>query len=233
MDFSENYNCKYSTEIHSVHFCASRQQVTLHTGMFYTQSFSKGFATVSDCLRHDAPAVLAHMFDVLDYFLAQFPLIITIHFKSDGPTTQYKNKTLFFLITRILPLRYTQIRRITYNYSETGHGKGPADGIGRSLKRLADDQVKYGKDIPSFDVFFSVIKENSKKVYVSSVTETDNQLTNKIICFKGTRKMFQFTWKVENSSIIYFNTLSCLVCPPGDKCKHYYIGIIDYIKTDQ
>lgn len=33
VDFSENYLCKYSTEIQAVHFGASHQQATLHTGV--------------------------------------------------------------------------------------------------------------------------------------------------------------------------------------------------------
>lgn len=32
--FSENYNCKYSTEVQAVHFGASHQQATLHTGVY-------------------------------------------------------------------------------------------------------------------------------------------------------------------------------------------------------
>ena len=37
VDFSENYNCSYSSEIQAVHFGGSHQQVTLHTGVFYIQ----------------------------------------------------------------------------------------------------------------------------------------------------------------------------------------------------
>ncbi|XP_031781055.1 uncharacterized protein LOC107982089 [Nasonia vitripennis] len=236
MDFSENYMCKYSTEVHSVHFGASRQQVTLHTGMFYSESFSNGFATASESLRHDAVAVLAHVFDILDHFLSDLPFINTVNFKSDGPTNQYKNKTLFFLITQVLPQRYAQIRKITYNYSESGHGKGPADGIGGALKRLADDQVKYGRDVSNFDAFLSIIKEKSKKIYISSITEVDiskveNQVSNEIKCYNGTRQMYQFTWRVENSTKIYFNKLSCLICLPGEKCRHFFLGTMEYMEN--
>lgn len=35
VDFSENYACKYFTEAQSVHFGASRQQVSIHTGVLY------------------------------------------------------------------------------------------------------------------------------------------------------------------------------------------------------
>lgn len=36
VDFSENYLCKYATEIQSVHFGASKKQVSLHTGAFFS-----------------------------------------------------------------------------------------------------------------------------------------------------------------------------------------------------
>ncbi len=35
IDFSENYTCKYSSEIQAVHFGSSHQQATLHTGVLY------------------------------------------------------------------------------------------------------------------------------------------------------------------------------------------------------
>ena len=40
IDFSENYACKYGTEVHSVHFGASRAQCTLHTSVSRTWDFS-------------------------------------------------------------------------------------------------------------------------------------------------------------------------------------------------
>lgn len=35
VDFSENYNCKYSEEIQSVHFGGAGQQITRHTAVLY------------------------------------------------------------------------------------------------------------------------------------------------------------------------------------------------------
>lgn len=37
IDFSENYACKYAIEPQSVHFGASRENISLHTGVWYTQ----------------------------------------------------------------------------------------------------------------------------------------------------------------------------------------------------
>ena len=32
-----------------------------------------------------------------------------------------------------------------WNYFEAGHGKGPCDGVGGTVKRLADDAIKQNK----------------------------------------------------------------------------------------
>ena len=70
---------------------------------------------------------------------------------SDGPTTQYRNKKMFYLITQYLPQCCTQLEDIKYNFSEAGDGQSSADGIRGYLKKFADDQVKYGTDVSYFD----------------------------------------------------------------------------------
>ena len=52
IDFSENYNCKYSKAIQSTHFGASQRQISIHTGLAYTAHKSIPFSTVSDNLKH-------------------------------------------------------------------------------------------------------------------------------------------------------------------------------------
>ena len=95
IDFSENYSCKYETEVQSVHFGDSRVQCTLHTGMVYSSNFSQGFATLSKSLRHDPSAIIVHIKKILDVYLIANPKITKLHITSDGPTTQYRNKKCF------------------------------------------------------------------------------------------------------------------------------------------
>ena len=56
IDFSENYTCKYNTEIQSVHFGAPNMQTTLHTGMLCTATEVVPFATLSESMCHDLSA---------------------------------------------------------------------------------------------------------------------------------------------------------------------------------
>ena len=108
LDFSVNYECKLSSEVQSVHFGASKKQISLHTGVVYTrnsnsepgmacalQPMRTSFCSVSDSYRHDTCAVWAHLQPVLNFLKDKFPEVEIIHFQSDGPTTttQYRNKT--------------------------------------------------------------------------------------------------------------------------------------------
>ena len=54
IDFSENYVCKSLKEIQESRYGASKRQLTIHTGVYYTSSTEKpvSFVTVSDSLQH-------------------------------------------------------------------------------------------------------------------------------------------------------------------------------------
>lgn len=227
VDFSQNYQCKYGTEIQVVHFGASRTQITLHTGMLYTKNRKQGFATLSDSLRHDSCAVTAHLKEAITKLQSEGCLenIDTLHFASDGPTTQYKNKNMFYLATQYLTKKFPHIKKITYNYSESGHGKNAADGIGAALKRTADDLVKYGTDIPGYETFLNLMIEKNRKIIISNVTKKDidevsKKLPKNINSIPGTRKIYQIRWTSESETTVRFNYLSCFVCDISQICNH-------------
>lgn len=112
IDFSENYACKLNTEIQAFHFGGNRQQATLHTGVAYSVNGSQCYATISKSLRHDERAVWAHIKPVIDDFQKiNDNAIDTLHFLSDGPATQYRNRANCFLMSSIL---YTwEFKRVT------------------------------------------------------------------------------------------------------------------------
>lgn len=86
IDFSQNYVGKYASEIQSVHFGASKTQFSLHTGVFYykvpgeNKTRCVSFSTVSECLRHDACAVWAHLKPILALIKTTVPEVKTLHF---------------------------------------------------------------------------------------------------------------------------------------------------------
>lgn len=67
LDFSENYECKYTEEIQSVHFGGSSPKVTLHTLILYYcdplsgEHLHKSFVTFSDYNQHNPIAIAAHL----------------------------------------------------------------------------------------------------------------------------------------------------------------------------
>ncbi|VEN40097.1 unnamed protein product [Callosobruchus maculatus] len=133
MDFSENYNCKYGREIQSAHFGASKPQISLHTVVVYVSTSINGdpprninFCTISENLRHDPSAICGHLTPILREIKSQIPQIKTAYFQSDGPTTQYKNKKMFYLIASYIA-DILDVDQIQWHYSESGHGKGAPD----------------------------------------------------------------------------------------------------------
>ncbi|XP_061598342.1 uncharacterized protein LOC133461445 [Cololabis saira] len=75
IDFSENYSCKYSQEIQSVHFGGSHQQASLHTGVLYTagEQAPHTFCSISPSRRHDPVAIWAHLDPVLKVVRERHP----------------------------------------------------------------------------------------------------------------------------------------------------------------
>lgn len=221
VDFSENYVCKYASEIQSVHFGASKKQISIHTGAFFYKDVTTStikcisFSTVSECLRHDAAAIWAHMQPVLNLVKSYVPNVKNINFQSDGPTTQYKNKSNFFLFQH--HCKTLEIQYATWNFTTAGHGKSVADGIGGT--------VTQGKDIISAQNVVDIIKQKSV-VNISLINEEnfkifDELLNNDIQPAPNSMKIHQIIWTNDHSSQLYINYLSCIKCITTPPCEHY------------
>ena len=178
VDFSENYSCKHFEEIQNVHFGGSHAQVSLHTRMYYTANDGNtSFCTVSSCNGHDPSGIWGHMTPILKKIRAEHPQISTVHFVSDGPTTQYRNKTNFDWLLQCQ--RSMGFVHVTWNFLEAGHGKGAPDGIGGVIKRTADGVVSAGNDIVSAEALVEKLKEKTT-VYMELVTQRDIQVFDKV-----------------------------------------------------
>ncbi|RZF37984.1 hypothetical protein LSTR_LSTR016401 [Laodelphax striatellus] len=236
MDYSENYNCKYTEEIQSLHFGGSRNQATLHTSILYykdkvTEDLkSVCFCTVSEERRHDAVAVCGHLKPIFKEIKNLIPNLSKMHFVSDGPSSQYRNRKMFVLIGEYLT-SLLGVSSVNWHYLEAGHGKGAADGVGGVLKRTADNLVSKGVDIPTVPVLVQQLNLHCpgvKVIYVTheEVLEWDNlQLT--LPKFKGTIKTHEICWAEANKNLIQVRSLTCMLCAPNQKCKHFHIGQIN------
>jgi len=163
----------------------------------------------------------------MNFISDNLPSIDTIHFWSDGPTTQYRNKRNFGIFSQIVSLWKYNIA--SWNFTESGHGKGPADGVGGSIKRYADSLVAHGHDITSADELVSALKEKvSTHLFLiqdADISTVDEQFdTSKVKPLKGTMKLHQLTWTRGANNFLGVRYLSCLECPMDQVCHHYDAG---------
>lgn len=202
IDFAENYMTKYAKEIQSIRFGASKGQLSIHTGVYYAKNDTSldtvSFATVSDNLDHQAHAVWGHLKSALQKILSVKPLVSTLHVFSDGPTSQYRNRTNIYLWIKILRDQFPQITASTWTFSEPGHGKGPMDGVGGVLKKSADDQVLRGNDVNTAADFVRLL--NSSSVLLHEVTDDEivaikNLIPEKIDAIPGIMNVTKIIWQ--------------------------------------
>ncbi|XP_013198947.1 uncharacterized protein LOC106141856 [Amyelois transitella] len=240
IDFSENYNCKYGQEVQSAHFGGSKAQISLHTSVYYNTNLeppnnyinSTSFCTASENLRHDPVAISIHLMSLIERIKELSPNLQTLHILSDGPLTQYRNKSMFFLVASLLSKEFS-VSSIIWHFSERGHGKGAPDGVGGCIKRICDSHVARGKDVSNLDDLMACLSVNCKGIEVFKIDESKFSEIDLLLKrsatrpFKGTLQIHQITWHSENPNVIHARRLSCLECAAYEKCSHYEIGQIE------
>ena len=146
MDFAEDYRCRSQEEIQSAYW--SQTQVTIHPVVEYFRKEEKlhhqSFVFFSDEPRHDAKFVFALLRSLVPQVNSLIPELAYIHYWTDSPTSQYRNKTIFKIVSC-----HSEYFNVPYswNYMEAGPGKGPCDPIGGTAKRKADLTVKNEKAV--------------------------------------------------------------------------------------
>ncbi|XP_035444273.2 uncharacterized protein LOC118277191 isoform X1 [Spodoptera frugiperda] len=217
-DFSESYEAKLASEIQAMHFGASKNQITLHTGMVYWRDKSQSFCTIAESNNHQPPAIWAHLTPIIRLIQEETPNVDVIHFFSDGPSSQYRQKNNFFLFAHFA--KELQLSFATWSFFESGHGKSVADGIGGSVKRVLDRKVCHGFDITDAKDAYDILKQCLKvtKVFLvpdSAITDMTHILPKNIQPLKGTLQVHQIMTQDEN--IIQFRDVSCF-CEPFRGC---------------
>lgn len=147
MDFAENYSCKTADEVQSAYWNAS--QITLHPMVIYFKDEDghlkhQSYVAVSDELSHSASTVLAILKRLYheEIDLPGCSEINYVHYWTDSPSSQYRNRYIFHTVANHEDIFGSGA---TWNYYEAGHGKNVCDGLGGTVKRLADESVRSGK----------------------------------------------------------------------------------------
>lgn len=227
-DFSENYATKCHKEVQALHFGGSRALLTIHTNAYYIWNPDTKkidvikFCTVSQDVRHTAPAIFAHIKLLFEKFKSL--RIKVLHIFTDSPTGQYRNKTIFFLLCYFA--KEYGFEKVIWSYFESGHVEGPIDGFEATLKSKADRKVSQGSDITDAESFINAVKD--VKINVSEVKSDEIDSVEKIISAAGTLKpaaetlkIHQVIWNSENSNNLYLRKRSCL---------HRIVKIIRHVK---
>ncbi|XP_023181359.1 uncharacterized protein LOC111605902 [Xiphophorus maculatus] len=200
--------------------------------MFYTGQQKAGFCTISESKRQDAAAIWTYMDQILTDIHIRYPAINTIHFWSDGPSKQYKNKKNFFLLCVVL--QRLGFEKATWNFFPTSHGKGAPDGIGATVKRCADSIVLRGQDIIDGKLFFDKVSNSLSGVKLQFVTNEDFQSYDSLLLqtlksIPGTRNIHQV---LAQGNVIHCRFLSCF-CGEPQICKCFSPTIHSFGNTTQ
>lgn len=135
-DFAENYSFVIQDAAQSFHW--NNDQATLLTSVFYYKEGNEikhgSIVMISDDLKHDTPTFYAFQ-KILHQHLADHGIAVSIlKYITDGAPQHFKNR---FNFVNLFYYRQDFNLSAELHFHATSHGKGPCDGLGGNLKRLA------------------------------------------------------------------------------------------------
>ena len=173
MDFTEDYRCGSQDEIQSA-YC-NPTQVTIHPVVIYyknraeKENSHQSFVFVSSESHHDATFIYTLINKVISLLKEIVPNLEMIHYWTDSPTSQYRNKTIFKVISYHEEISTAKYHGIIWKLVTE---KEPCNPIGGTAKRKADLEVKNGRFVIQDNVdFYEWSKQESsaiKYVYLST-----------------------------------------------------------------
>lgn len=222
MDFSENFSCQTLEEIQSAYWNA--QMVTLHPTIVYFHGGNdhlehKSLVFVSEVLHHNASMVAAIISKTVTCVKKIKPEAKFVHFWTDSPSSQYRNRSIFDLLCNFERL-YEM--KATWHYFECGHGKSACDGVGGTAKRNADMAVKQSKAvIQDANDFFAWAVSSQSEIEYHLITPEEYELYDREIQrrkseikpVKGTMLLHAVASEENgNALLVRETTCACDVC---------------------
>ncbi|KAL3832373.1 hypothetical protein ACJMK2_024023 [Sinanodonta woodiana] len=146
---------------------------------------------------------------------------------------QYRQKNNF-LFTQELSER--GLKSGTWNFHESGHGKGAPDGIGGAIKRTANRYILHGKDITNAKEFVDVLRESQSNVVLYEVQDDmieqkQKKIPSKLKTVPGTQKIHQIVYEAECPGVIYVRDISCH-CRFTDPHEQHELTKVNFPKKD-
>lgn len=224
MDFSENLSLQPQDEIESAHW--NVKQVTIHPIYIVRHSIDstpddpkiqkESLIVISDSLTHDSNAVQVFTQKLMAHLRnnpGPVPINV-IHRFSDNCAAQYKNKVTFYHLSL---LEETYDLRFLYHFTESGHGKGPSDGLGAAIKRKVDRLILAGNVINNaYEVYLALQRNKSEKIiqqimYVPRrvIDKLKPEKPTQIKPLQGTQSFHCIRTLKKGSKMLICSELSC------------------------
>lgn len=230
MDFAENYTCRSLNEVQSAYW--NQTTVTLHPAVVYYKGSDssvehQSYAMISDETSHAASTVITMINALVPKLKEIDPQLERIHYWTDSPTSQYRNKTIFSFVANHTA---TYGVHAVWNYFECGHGKGVCDGLGGTTKRMADEAVNAGKvNIQDALAFFDWGRQSSmQNVHFMFVSSNDCKDTAAKLLQERALKPIKGTFQIHavvglGDSKIATAPVSCYcnACQSGNRCQSW------------
>lgn len=137
-DFAENYSFVLQDAAQGFHW--NNSQASLHPFVCYYRPDADSelkhlsYVAISDSLTHDTVAVHLFQTRLMHHLKATIGNVSKIFYFSDGAASQYKNRKNFINLCHHHGDFGVEAE---WHFFATSHGKGPCDGVGGSVKRLA------------------------------------------------------------------------------------------------
>lgn len=179
-------------------------------------------------------AIWAHLDPILEMVKSQNPDVQNLHFFSDGPATQYKQKGNFYMICS--EPQQKGFQKTTWNFFEASHRKGAPDGVGGALKRSADALVCHGRDMPDAETLYQVLTESGTHVKLFYVSNEDVEVRVRkmqevpLSTIKGTMKMHQVL--SITPGVLKYRDISCFCQAAEDVWDCPCYGLQDVVVGD-
>ena len=230
----ENYGCKCQEEVQSAYF--NQTSVTLHPMVIYYRDSDnklahKSLTVISDTMSHAAPTVLAFLDQAIDCIKEIDPGVKMIHIWTDSPTSQYRNKAIFHAVGNFENLYGISAR---WNYFEAGHGKGPCDGLGGTVKRMADEAVKTEKAVIQEAKDFFAWAQSSSMSAVKFLFVSKDECEQKaaelkklsLKPIKGTMEVHAVSGQGHSTVMTRAVSCYCDLCLEGSFCTGWRKGVV-------
>jgi hypothetical protein len=224
LDYAENYSCVHQDEPSQVFY--DRRQISVHPMVVHFREAGvichQSYVGVTDITKHSAPTTIAFLTKLIPEIVKIKPNLNMIHYISDSPVNQYRNKYIVKFVAQ--HQLYFPGVHATWEFLEAGHGKGPCDGVGGSLKSSLETHVKRGNTITcASDVlgWASNVESALKIIYIrqEDVTLAERKVKNAVFV-KGINAMHSIRCGV---SYIMMREMSCY-----EMCCRHSVNVYDH-----